>query len=683
MHVFSKTTTLALLFLIYLTTLAVEVFAINTHPFLLTTPEGIQLARKRVSEEAWAMDTIHGLGEQADALEREPLPVFEKDWWIESSKKPWTQTYPEINYHTNFAVSGPMVRTMSAAVVYAVTGEAKYAGLVRKTLLHYCDYEFFAEHPDVGLNWSTWCTRALWAYDLIYDTVPAADRTRIDDFFKRAMEAVKKDDGWWMENNPGGLFNNHFAWHKLMVGSYGLFYNKSELVDYAFNSDQGIRDLIEHGSKDDGLWLEGSLNYQFTALIPLAEFAEELENAGYGTDLWNQPMANGRTLRQLYEGPIDTLFPDGTLPTIGDTYGRRAQLTSWNEQAGKTGENSWYFSAYNSCLSPRFAWLLRGKQELPYMALFAKNLPPKDAPPPPMKTRTWPEHGYIALRTQEGQDYWNGDGYSVFMSYDADQIHSHSDKLDIMVYGRGKHLAVDPEATASAKHAFSSQIQGELNRHTICHNTIMVDGRSHAHVSSRLQLVDFVDSDDVKLATVADEQGLIYPGVRMMRTVAATDDYVLDVFQVASDEEHTFDYLFHTYDDRGKFNIDADFKDFTLPDGPPWKWLKNAESYTFHSDWQALAHQGDVTCRLKMLGKPGTELILCDFPRNDRFDETPVPMLMARRKCRSTVFVTVLQAEKGNVPEPVVSMSDERNGFLRVNVGCNGKTREISVRKLL
>lgn len=667
---------------VVISSFAVEVSAINTHPFLITTPDEIRLARKRVNEEAWAKDTVEQLKKQAEALENEPLPVFEKDWWIEASKKHWMQTYPEINHHTNFAVAGPMVKAMYTALLYSVTEDEKYANLVRKVLLHYCDYEFFAEHPDVGLNWSVWCLRGLWAYDLVYNTVPETDRVKIDDFFTRAMEAVKKDDAWWIVNNPGGLFNNHFAWHKLMIGSYGLFYNRPDLVDYAINSDQGVRELIEHGSKDDGLWLEGSLNYQFTALIPLAEFASQLNHAGYSLDLWNHPLANGRTIRQLYEGPIDTLFPDGTLPTIGDTYGRRAKLTSLNEQVGKAWENQWYYSAYNACQSPRFAWLLKDKQNLPYQALFAKNLPPKDAPPPAMKTRIWPEHGYIALRTQEGQDYWRGDGYSVFMSYDADQIHSHSDKLGIMIFGRGKHLSIDPEAVASAQHAFSAQIQGELNRSTLCHNTIMVDEQNHTPVGSRLQLVDFVDSEDVKMVTVADEQGLIYPGIKMMRTVAATDDYVLDIFQVASDEEHTYDYLFHTYDDNGKFETDAVFKDFSLPDSSPWKWLQNAKSYTFHSDWQVLAHQDDVTSRLILAGKPGTEVILCDFPRNDRFDETPIPMLMARRKCKSTAFVTMLQAEKGELPVTSVSVSDERHGFLRVKVECNGKTGEVSVKKL-
>ena len=107
-------------------------------------------------------------------------------------------------------------------------------------------------------------------------------------------------------------------------------------------------------------------------------------------------------------------------------------------------------------------------------ALFLARLPSGSHPPPEMKTRVWPEHGFVALRSQEGVDYWKGEGYSAFLSFDLNSVHSHRDKFGLMVYGRQAHLAIDPEAVASAPHAFSSRVQNELNRETICHNTLMV-----------------------------------------------------------------------------------------------------------------------------------------------------------------------------------------------------------------
>lgn len=651
--------------------LATEVSAIGTHPFLVTTPAGIERARKRVQSEPWVKSIVESLENQARALEAEKLPVFEKDWWAEASKRRWQDIYPEINHHTMFAVVGPIAKASDVAVLYALTGEAKHAETVRKVLLHYADYEFFAKHPDVGLNWSVWCLRALQAYDIIYDTLSGADRAKIDDFFTRAMRAVREDDEWWIRENPGGLYNNHFAWHKLFIGTYGLFYGKPHLVDYAIESDQGLQDLIENGSRDDGLWLESSLNYHFTAVDAIAAFAHHLRGAGNPLDLWNKRFANGRSLRGLLLAPIGPLFPDETLPTIGDTYGRRMRLD----------QVKWYWHSYDAYRLPEIAWVLRDTARRPAEALFLEHLPESPAAPP-QYTRIWPEHGYIALRTQEGTDYWRGDGFSVFLSFDLDSIHSHRDKFDLMVYARGAHIAVDPEALSTASHSFSSQIQGELNRTTLCHNTVMVDGRSHNGIGRRLEVVDFINEPDLKLATVADTQGAVYPGVRMSRTVAVTPDYVLDVFQVASDEEHTYDYLFHSYDDGGRFRTDEATQPLELPADVPWKWLRDARERRTGGDWSVTSLQGDLTARFTMAGEPGTQAITCRFPSKDDFTEPSVPMLIARRQAKSTFFVSALQAERGDLPALRVSRREGSHGGMRFVVECGGLVREFIVRRL-
>lgn len=650
---------------------ASEVSAISAHPYLLTTRAGVELARQRARQETWAREAVGRLRKHADALEKEQLPVFEKDWWIEASKKRWQDIYPEINNHTNFAVAGPFIRSLDAAMAYAITENPRYARTVRKVLLHYCDYDFFAEHPDVGLNWSVWCTRGLMAYDLVYDTIPEADRAKIDDFFRRAMEAVMKDDQWWLRENPGGLFNNHFAWHKFMIGSYGLFYDKPELVDYAINADQGMRALIEHGTRDDGLWFESSINYHFTAVIAMVEFARQLANAAYPLNLWHHHFANGRSLEQLFRAPINTLFPDETIPTIGDTYGKRLKL----------GTIASYFAAYDAYEDPAMGWILR-TQSRPADALFLRHLPPEFLTPPDMRTRVWPEHGYVALRTQEGENYWSGTGYSVFLSYDFDGIHSHRDKFDLIAFGRGAHIAIDPEALSAAKHAFSSQIQGELNRSTVSHNTVMVDSKEHGLIGSKLELAGFVNGAHAKMATIADRQGMVYPGVRMMRTVAATPDYIVDLFQLASDEEHTYDYLYHACDDKGMFGTVGQYEPMDLGANPPWKWLRNARRRTENGAWSVTSQQGKLTTRLTMLGEPGTQVIVCDFPSKEDLSSPPYPMLMARRKAKTTVFAAVLQSERADLPDTKVTISEELHGYLRVSVTCSGKTREFSVARL-
>jgi Alginate lyase/Heparinase II/III-like protein len=652
-------------------TARMEAFAAGTHPSLLTTPAGIERARKRVKEEQWATRVLERLIKAAEVLGKEKLPAFETEWWKEASKKRWQDIYPEVNLHTMSAVAGPILRTTDVAMAYAITGDRKYAELVRKVLLHYVNYQFFAKHPDVGMNWSIWCMAGLHSYDFIYDALSEADRATIDGFFRRALIAILENDKDWLREGWGGRFNNHYAHHKLFIGTFGLFYGKDEYVDYAINSEEGFRELIEQATRDDGLWHESSINYHFAGVVPIAEFAVELANVGYPLDLWNHQFANGRRAWDYFTGPIQTLFPDETIPTIGDTYGRRGTLR----------RNNWYFEAFNARPAPALGWTLRNT-ERPPQALFLKSVPEGHYPAPPLKTRLWPEHGYVALRTQEGVDYWKGDGYSVFLSFDQDGIHSHSDKFDLMVFARGRHIAVDPEALSSAAHSFSSRVQNELNRHTVCHNTVMVDGKSHRHVPQKLALVDFIDGEGVKLSTIADPQGLVYPGVKMMRTVAATPDYVLDIFQVASDEEHTYDYLFHTYDDRGSFVTESGFQSTELGTGPPWSWLKNARQKSIDGDWAVTARQGDLKTRLVVVGEQGTRLVTCEFPRKDDFSKPAIPMLMARRRGMSTVFVSLLQAERGELPVTRVTVRDDRQVLVRVIVASHGAVREFSVQKI-
>ena len=645
--------------------------AARVHPSLLTTPAGIELAKKRIAQEPWAKEVLQRLTQSASALEKEPLPVFETEWWKEASKKRWQDIYPEINLHTSSAVSGPMQRTSSVAIAYALTGDRKYAEIVRKVLLHYANYQFFAKHPDVGMNWSIWCMPALQSYDFVYSALSEADHRIMDGFFQRALTAILDNDKDWLREGWGGRFNNHYSYHKLFIGTYGLFYGKQEYVDYAIESEEGFRDLIENATRDDGLWLRIQPQLSLHGGRPDRAVRRRAGQRRPLSGSLEPPVRQWKAAAGLLHRPDPDVVP-GRHDSDDRRYLRPPRLAQGNRG---------YFEAFNAFPDPLMGWVLRDA-EMPPQSLFLERLPQGPYASPQMKTRLWPEHGYVALRTQEGVDYWKGDGYSVFLSFDLDGIHSHSDKFDLMVFARGAHIAVDPEAVASARHAFSAQIQNELNRHTVCHNTVMVDGQNHRRIDHRLTLADFIDGDGVKLATIEAAQGVVSPGVKMTRTVAATPDYVLDIFQVASKQQHTYDYLFHSLDDQGAFRTQGSFSPIDLGAGAPWSWLKNARQTTVDGEWNVTASQKELKSRLLMLGQAGTRLITCDFPKNDRFEAPAVPMLMARRTAASTVFVSLLQAERGDIPEVKIASREDRNGLLRITVNCRGAVREFTARRI-
>ncbi len=641
------------------------------HPYIVATNKQIELAKKRVTEEKWAYSLLDSLKNKALPYKDAELPVFEKDWWEEAKNKPWSETYPEINYHTGLGITPTALRGLDAAVAYSLTEDETFLAIAKRVLLHYSTYDFFAKHFDVGLNWSVWGLRLLFAYDLIFEEMSHGEREKMDDLFNRLTAAVRENDDYWLEHKCGGLFNNHYAWHKVMVGAHGLFYGNEDEVEYTIYSDQGIRDLIENGTRDEGLWFESSLNYHFTAVIPIAFFATCLANAGNKFDLWNARFANERRLLDLFYGPIGVLFPDKTLPTIGDTYGRRLNLKNV----------PLYFHAYNACPDEKLAWVMKGA--VPSSEeIFLERFPSDDVEPVDMASKVWPGHGYVALRSDEGKKYWSQDGYSVFLSYDINSVHSHFDKLNLMAYANGAHIAIDPEAISTDKHAFSSQVQGELNRATLCHNTVMVDEKNHQHTNTKLDLVEFVVKDDLKFATIADYRQVVYPGVKLKRTTFVTGEYILDIFETDSKEEHVYDYLFHTYDDDSLFRTEVKLEPFTMPDGPPWKWLSDPKKGRVDGDFFVESTQLDTNVRVCFSGVEGTELRTYQFPTMDDLADPQIPMLSVRRKAKSTVFVALMEAKKGLLEPVEIDVVEEKHGLLRVVVGHESGKREYLVHKL-
>lgn len=642
------------------------------HPFLFATPHQLDTAKQNIARYDWANRVYIQLKADADKLAEMELPKFETAWWQEAKKKPWQEIYPEINHHTGFVVRPAIYAAFQSAVVYRLGGEEVYAERAKRVLLHYTNYKFIFIHPDVGLNYAGWGLHALWIYDLLYDCFTPAERKKIDDFFNRWLSAVVENDEWWVREGLGGRFNNHFTWHKLTMAAYGLFYDKPEWVRRAFDSEQGIRQLMEHAWLDEGLWFESALNYHYTALSGLVSLAWMLRNAGYSLDLFAHEFANGRTLEQGFSAMVQELFPDLTIPQIGDTYGHTIYLP----------DQQLYEVAWTVYRKPLFGWLISEKRESPGVFSLFREVEPKEIELPAVSSRIFPEHGHVMLRSDEGPNYWHSDGWAAFVTYDLDSVHAHRDKLSLILFGRGKVLAQDVNALATASHAFSAKITGELNRTTLSHNTLMVDRQDHAPIAEKLSLLEFKNLPEMKTATVADLKGLVYPGVKLQRTISVTDSYVLDVFQATSADSHTYSWLLHAPSDDGKTVMDGEFKPVQLPTEPPWSWLRNAKSLRRDDTWVAEWRQADVRFRMTMPGVRGTEVILCDFPRNDQFEQPSVPMLMVERQGKSAMFIALYQAEKDDAPKAEISVFDDSFDCIKVKVSVAGKDREHLIPKL-
>jgi len=633
----------------------------RTPPFLFFSADEIAAAKRHATAPG-----MRAVFKRLEAKAREALGVnlepFSTEWWQRARARKWEETYPEIYLHTCLEPSR-LAAHLDPLVRYALLADDENAfAKAKNILLHLSAFSFEPEHYDVGMNYSVWSVHALRTYDALFSRLSADERRRVDDFFTRLGRAVLKNDIYWIDNNIGGGINNHLAWHKMMLGMLGLFYEEPAMVEYAMRGPRGLIELLELGLTDDGLWCEGSLVYHFAAIVPTVLFADTLRRAGHRDNLFEMTLGDGRTLRQPLDVMFETLFPNGVIPPVGDAYGMRAALA--DQPIYEYGWAAWG--------DPRYAWLLSQRKERGAESLFLPPLP-ADASAPPVRSRLFPEHGYAFLRTHGNAEYWNSDARCVFLTYDRAGVHSNADKLSIMLFGYGKLLLPDVEAKATVPHAFSSRVQRELNRGGLSQNTVMIDGQDQRGPGELLDLVEFRDLPAEKRVTAADRRGLLYEGVRQQRTICLTDHYVLDVFQVRCDAVRQVDWIIHVLDERAERVSGLEMKTCEPPATTgAWPWLRDFRAAVADGAWNASWRSDDVSVCLHMAGAPGTQVIECGYPATDDPKAARVPMLIVRRRAQETTFATVYTCGRTEGGPTKLAMLIDRDGRLAFEVDAGG-----------
>jgi hypothetical protein len=255
-----------------------------------------------------------------------------------------------------------------------------------------------------------------------------------------------------------------------------------------------------------------------------------------------------------------------------------------------------------------------------------------------------------------------------YMGYEGG--HSHPDQLGLVLYGLGLTLAPD---AGSILYRVPAHL--EWFKQSVSHNVIVVDGQSQERASPGV-LESFVGTPNLQVARVSSEEA--YPGVRLERTVMLNDNYLIDIFQADSTDEHTYDWVYHNI---GRFTTDdLEFQPAAAPgDENGYEYLEDVESAQSDGDWQAeWIVAPDRKVRMDLFGAPGTEYFaargLIAAETNDEIADHKVPLLIARRHVTGTKFVSIIQPYS-DVP-PITEMStaeftgeDEESIRLRIERG--------------
>jgi hypothetical protein len=582
-----------------------------------------------------------------------------------------------------------------AALVYALTGDRRYAQIARRALLGNAraslmqyDRLDLKANPDFG-SWGPWATYA-WAYDLTHDTFSAEERRLIERLLRTAARTII--EGLKLRGTtPNLVFEKHWK-----VGLIGYCLGDRELIDWGLNDPGkhgphcgGFYPVLDTMIKDGRFWGEApiyALHYDLHGMLALAEAALHYD----GTDLYRHvSKKSGGSIKRLIDGYLRLAFPlektgvgGGSLrlATFGDgstsfsPLGELYDTFLINPVGGTLGEvtmNGELEIAYKRYKDPGYAWLLglnprrdayigspgQGgiRPVWGYAALTHGEPLPEKPTPPPAPSAVYPSQGLAMLRSDETGRYWTAGGTAAVLRLGAAVGHGHKDYFHLILHGKGRLLYPDLNIIQY------EPIYLHWTHEGIAHNTLLVDHQS-PRPGSFTTRQDFGPA--AQFFAVA---GSAFEGVTQTRVLLMTPDYVADVFRAADKrgQPRTFDWVLHGLGRLYLGNPAAYRPTHSLV--PFYWWVDNERGRKADAAWQAdwIQRSGGVTrqvqrfgkewfeqtigCRLTMLGVQGTEVFAGDGPITDgppfhRIEGNPEgssPLVVARRRARATTFAAV------------------------------------------
>jgi hypothetical protein len=352
----------------------------------------------------------------------------------------------------------------------------------------------------------------------------------------------------------------------------------------------------------------------------------------YPTDTADFPRPETKTLRDVLAAQFDMLRPDTSCPSIGD-YGfpTPPMADHWST------ELSWDLFG-----DERAAGLLsRGSRradgasicgEDMLTLLFGRALP--EAPRFESRSVIYPHAGYAVLKSVEGEGYWQSDAIVANLFFGPfGNGHGHADKLALEISGAGRKCCIEELYRSGAEWRYWNS--------TVSHNAVAVGGKSQpgnadqftTGIDSCGRLVFHRFTPEVKAACA--EAPEVYAGMRTYRrTVAVTDAYVVDVFEVAAEAPTVFDWFLHGMDG-------VTLEGVTLAES---QIGNSAEGYEYLNDVRSGRPAGAVTVRFGMghavfvPEAAGFEVFTADGPWKE---DAKRPAVILRKRGESAVFVVV------------------------------------------
>ncbi|MGB4844446.1 MAG: heparinase II/III family protein [Ferruginibacter sp.] len=456
----------------------------------------------------------------------------------------------------------------NSGILYNLTGDAKYAILVKTMMLKYAALNpTLKNHPEAtssspgrifwqALNDANWMVYAGMAYDLVYNSLTSAERKKIEDgAFKPEVDFFTHELKDWFN-----LIHNHAVWATAGVGIIGIATNNQDYIDMALKGTEkdgkrGFIALMDNLFSPDGYYTEGPY-YTRYAILPYIVFANALNNSNPSLKIFEH---RNRILQKALNTCLQQTNIDGAFFPFNDAL-KEKDYTS-NELVTAINITWNIYGADDNALfvAKKQNRVMLNNGGTAIAAALAKN---KNIPA---------YFKYESFESGDGVDGKDG-GVSIFRNGKDENLtsllykytshglsHGHYDKLGIMLYDKGNEIITNYGSVRfiGVEQKYGGRYLPENKKYagqTIAHNTIVMDETSH--FNGKEETAEKFHSDKLfsnytnpAVQVVAAKEDNAYPGTHMQRTLYMLElpggkKIVADIFNVQSDKVHQYDLPF-------------------------------------------------------------------------------------------------------------------------------------------
>jgi len=627
------------------------------HPLAFAKKSELQAVSRQIARYPILQNSFNDFKQSVD-------PYLGKDIDVPFPKDP-AGGYTHERHKSNYML------VFQAGLLYNLTGDARYAQLVRGILLKYAALNpTLKNHPQAtssspghifwqALNDANWLVYCGMGYDLVQPALSAADRKTIEtgafkpevDFFTGQLE------GWF------NLIHNHGVWACAGVGIVGIAtdnpaYVKMALYGTKGDGRSGFLAQIDQLFSPDGYYTEGPYYVRY-ALLPFYLFANALNNAQPGLRIFEH---RNQVLRKALHSGLQQTNTDGTFFPFNDDIKDKdftsnelvsAISIAWKAYGRDTG-------LLTVASKQNRVGLTEGGAAIAAALSTTKNLSPY--------------YPYTSIRYSDGA---KGDEGAVtylragkgknlttlgFKYASHGLSHGHFDELNFILFDKGNEVLQDYGSArfVNIEQKWGGRYLPENNAYatqTIAHNTVVVDeqsqfGGEEAAASKWSGEEVFCRFDNPAAQAVLARQKNAYKGVELARGLYLLQlpgrRLVVDIFHVQSGDAHQYDLpfqyngqLIHT-----SFPYKAStttMQTLGRKNGYQFLW-KEAEAHVRDTLAQFTFLNGGTYYTISSLVEDSAQLFFTRTGANDpNFNLRREPSYIIRKSGRNRDFISVVE----------------------------------------